>query len=264
MKPVFIIGTGYSGTSILYKMLAMHPDFAWFSQYSLRGGDIPGRFRLPFYQYFNRILRLIFSHPWEKEEGPIKIIPRSGEAHQIWEYVFPKYLNLSREEYINRLKKVLEAEYKDWGKKFILTKSIRFRKYLPIIESIFPQAKFIHIIRDGRAITISRKYKGSDKKPTEIFVKRATAWAEAIEKINQQKGKIDMFELRYEDFCTDIRGYLKKILEFAGLDIKKFPFNKCPKTLDSTNEKWFKMATSEEIALFGNIQKEILKKYGYL
>ena len=35
-RPIFIIGSGRSGTTILYKLLAIHPDVAWFSVLSNR------------------------------------------------------------------------------------------------------------------------------------------------------------------------------------------------------------------------------------
>lgn len=264
VKPIFIIGASYSGTSILHKMIALHPDLAWFSQYSCRGGEIPNRFRLPFYKYFNRVLRSVFAHNWEKEDGAIKVIPRPGEAHQIWRHIFPKDAELSQEEYIKRLRIFLGAECEAWHKNFILTKSIRFQYYLPILKTAFPEAKFIHIIRDGRAITLSRKYKGGQALPFEHFLKRARVWAETIEEINRQRERLGFFEFRYEDFCLDVHGYLKRILNYAGLDAAKFPFNKCPKILNPTNSKWFEMATNDEIAEIENVQKEILKQYGYI
>ena len=264
VKPIFIVGAGYSGTSILYKMLALHPDLAWFSQYSLRGREIPSRFSFPFYKYSNRFLRLVFSHQWAKEESFLKIIPRPGEAHRIWGYVFPREAVLSKEEHIKRLRFVLEAECKNWGKEYIIVKSIRFHNYSATLKEAYPEAKFIHIIRDGRAIALSRRYKGDQKDDFDKYVERARHWVEAVERINAEIGKIDMLELRYEDFCQDIHGYLRKILNFIGLDVGKFPFAKFPKILESTNQKWFKMATQGEIALFGSIQKEMLEKYGYL
>jgi hypothetical protein len=45
--PIFILGAGHSGTTILYKMLSMHPDVAWFSQFSQRDGNVRGRFSIP-------------------------------------------------------------------------------------------------------------------------------------------------------------------------------------------------------------------------
>lgn len=254
IKPVFIIGTGHSGTSILYKMLALHPDFAWFSQYSCRGGEIPNRSGLPFYKYFNRILRLFFKHNWSKKEGRTKIVPRPGEAGQIWDYVLPREEDVSPDEIADRLKRILNLECVNWHKNHILLKSIRFHSYLPILKRTFPQAKFIHIIRDGRAMALSRiKY-----------LQKAEEWKRAVEEINRERGSLDFFELKYEDFCDDVRGYLKKILNFIGLDEAKFPADKFPGVLISKNSQWLQGANAGKISQVEDIQKEMLKKYGYI
>ena len=47
-SPTFILGAAHSGTTILYRMLALHPEVLWFSQFSLRSGEIAGRWSLPF------------------------------------------------------------------------------------------------------------------------------------------------------------------------------------------------------------------------
>lgn len=262
ITPIFIIGAGHSGTSILYRMLAMHPDFAWFSQYSCRGGEIPSRFRLPFYGYFNRILRSFLKHSWSKEESGFKIIPRPGDVEQIWDYVFPGG--------VARIRKILETECRNWRKNFIITKSIRFQYCLPLLKMAYPKAKFINIIRDGRAILLSRKYKngsrGEDRssEPIENFFPRAKGWVETIERIDQEKKNLDFFELKYEDFCADVRGYLKKILNYVGLENVKFPFGRFPTTLTPMNSKWLEAAAPGEVAKIEDMQREILKKYGYI
>jgi len=35
-KPIFIVGSPNSGTSLLYELMASHPDLSWISQYDLR------------------------------------------------------------------------------------------------------------------------------------------------------------------------------------------------------------------------------------
>ncbi|MDO8601402.1 MAG: sulfotransferase [bacterium] len=254
IKPVFIIGTGHSGTSILYKMLALHPDFGWFSQYSCRGGEIPGRLKWPLYNYFNRILRSFFKHNWLKKEGRTKIIPRPGEAGQIWDYVLPREGDVLPDEIADRLKRILNSESANWHKNRLLLKSIRFHHYLPILKKAFPQAKFIHIVRDGRAMALSRI----------SYLRKAEEWKTAIEEINQEKGNLDFFELRYEDFCDDVRGHLKKILDFIGLDAAKFPIGKFPGVLTSKNSQWLQEANADKIRQIEDIQREMLKKYGYI
>lgn len=263
IRPVFIIGTGHSGTTILYKMLAKHPDFAWFSQYSCRGGEIPNRFRVPFYNRLSRLLRFTFRAGWAKGEGRFSIIPRPGDAEQIWDWIFSG-------ETVSRLRKILEMECRQWQKNYILLKNIRFHCHIPLLAEAFPQAKFIHIVRDGRAIVLSRKYKigekGEDrtKENIENFFPKTREWVKVLDGINAQKEKIDMLELKYEDFCGDTHAYLKKVLNYSGLAIEKFPFDEFPKTLVSMNSKWFEIASNEEVAKIENIQKEMLKKYGYI
>lgn len=259
ITPVFIIGAGHSGTTILYRMLALHPDFAWFSQYSCRGGEIPDRFRLPLYQYFNRIPRLFFAHSWLKEESKIKIIPFPKDVERIWDYIFSTDensagINIPEEEAISRMRKVMEAECRNWRKNFIITKNIRFHFFLPLLKKAWPGAKFVHIMRDGRAIVLSHTRS----------LKKAKDWTGVIERIDREKENSDFFEIRYEDFCNDVRGYLKKILNYIGLDEKKLPLDRFPATLLSRNSKLFKDANPVELAEIENIQKDVLKKYGYI
>ena len=40
-RPVFILGTGRSGTTLFLNVLAFHPDFTWFSTFSKRFPDHP-------------------------------------------------------------------------------------------------------------------------------------------------------------------------------------------------------------------------------
>ncbi len=51
-RPIFLIGTGRCGSSLLYRLLGYHPDVAWLSHYTARFGghfaalqrvhDLPG------------------------------------------------------------------------------------------------------------------------------------------------------------------------------------------------------------------------------
>jgi len=35
-RPIFVIGTGRSGTTLFFHLLALHPDLAWFSNFGNR------------------------------------------------------------------------------------------------------------------------------------------------------------------------------------------------------------------------------------
>lgn len=283
--PIFVLGTEHSGTSILYKMLGMHPDLAWFSQFSRRGGDVPNRFRIPFYKYFNLTLRSLFLHNWHKKGGKIRIIPYPSEAHQIWTYIIPQNKDISPEESINlvrdyrggeerqgeqisngvkRIRRILAAECEDWHRSFIICKLLWLSEYMPLLRTAYPEAKFLHIVRDGRAVALSIRHKFMNDGQSAIEGLKAAAqyWVEKVGKINKEKAEI--LEVRYEDFCGDVHGHIRKALNFIGLDVLKFPFSRCPKTLTSANPKWLKSATDDEIALIEQIEKEYLKIYRYL
>ena len=92
ITPIFILGVDHSGTSIFYKMLAFHPQLAWFSQYSQRDGVVAGRFRLPLGAYINPMLRPFLKHSWRKETAWWDVVrPRPSEAHKIWEHLVPRW-----------------------------------------------------------------------------------------------------------------------------------------------------------------------------
>src|SRR5215217_7217233 len=108
-RPVYVLGVAHSGTSILQKMLAYHPDAAWFSQYSLRDGSVPGRRRLPLAGAADRVLRRAVRHDWRKERGGLlgSAIPRPGEAHTLLLYVLAAG---SESEAADRLRRVVDEE----------------------------------------------------------------------------------------------------------------------------------------------------------
>ena len=68
-RPVYVLGVAHSGTSILRKMLAYHPEATWFSQYSLRDGSVEGRRRVPFAHAADRALRCFVRYDWRMEKG---------------------------------------------------------------------------------------------------------------------------------------------------------------------------------------------------
>ena len=86
IRPIFIIGVEHSGTTILYRMLARHPDLAWLSQYSMRGGEVPSRMRVPFYSLINRVGTRALGTKWRKDFGLLTtILPNPYEGLETWD-----------------------------------------------------------------------------------------------------------------------------------------------------------------------------------
>ena len=86
-------------------------------------------------------------------------------------------------------------------------------------------------------------------------------WVNVLSNMTKQK---DVLEFRYEDFCKDVHGHLRKVLDYVGLSTEKFPFDKVPKQLTVTNQKRLDKISSAEMRELEKIQGSYLKKFGYL
>lgn len=87
---------------------------------------------------------------------------------------------------------------------------------MPAVQRVVPEARFIHLIRDGRAVALSLKdaYFGPD-----TAAGTAARWAKRIRRARSQAAKVEHYlEVRYEDLVTEPERVLRRVLDFAGLD----------------------------------------------
>ena len=87
------------------------------------------------------------------------------------------------------------------------------------IEKALPEARFIHVIRDGRDVALSRwKRTLGDKDPAPA-AQVGEGWARRIRRAQRQGKKVGHYmELRYEDLVTDTEPNLRAIAEFIELE----------------------------------------------
>jgi hypothetical protein len=262
-KKIVILGAAHSGTSLLYKMMAFHPELAWFCQFSQRNGRIPGRFGLPFLNCYKRNIQRLIPHKWEKvREKPW--IPRPAEGDGIWNYI------MGIEDETQRLKesgKIVASELLTWRKPHILFKKPGLRLHLDFLNRAFPgELYFIHIVRDGRAVVLSdlHKFRGDD---TEMdALKRSNQyWKEYLLKVTDFFKKTDKtLEIKYEDFITDIHTHIQRIFDFCGLTSSLYPYNKIPINLNTTNNKWIHEKNREKLDFIEKESSELLERYHYI
>lgn len=87
------------------------------------------------------------------------------------------------------------------------------------IERALPEARFIHVIRDGRDVALSRwkRTLGEGKRAPAAQV--AEGWQRRIRRAQKQGRKLKHYtEIRYEDLVTDTEAELRRIAEFVELD----------------------------------------------
>jgi len=200
----FIVGVGRSGTTMLRLMLDAHPALA-----------IP-----PETHFVPDLIDAIGDGA-----TPAEAVETMSAVRQWGDLGIEEAEVLERFERLERLEagaalRSFYAIYQErhdkprWGEKTpIYVKSMRK------IERALPEARFIHVIRDGRDVALSRwKRTLGDKDPAPA-AQVAEGWARRIRRAQRMGSKVDHYmELRYEDLVTDTEQNLRAIAEFIELD----------------------------------------------
>src|SRR5687768_9384687 len=90
------------------------------------------------------------------------------------------------------------------------------------IGRTLPEARFVHLIRDGRDVAASRRRwrarAGGRERPVDAW---AGQWRRGIETARKQSRDVEYYmELRYEDLVKDTEGELRRVCEFIELDFE--------------------------------------------
>lgn len=109
-----------------------------------------------------------------------------------------------------------------WGDKNPHYADVVNRGCLPTIRRLFPGAKFLHIIRDGRDVVASLvRRRHDDGRPWADLMTACRVWSEHVA-IGADFGRGlpdgSYLELRYEDLVRDDRGHAIRILDFLGIE----------------------------------------------
>jgi hypothetical protein len=97
-----------------------------------------------------------------------------------------------------------------WGEKTpIYVKSMRK------IERALPEARFVHVIRDGRDVALSIRDRAIKEHPIDRIAER---WVRRITRARQQAKRLAHYkEIRYEGLILDTENTLREVLDFYEL-----------------------------------------------
>lgn len=257
-NPIFVIGCGRSGKSLLSRLLRLHPEVAYWQE-ATEIWDPDG-------------------YPWftsARETPPLWADPVSYTARW-WRDAKP------------RQKQILATfgAYQ-WllHKAFFLNDSPLNTFRIPHLLDMFPDARFIHMVRDGREVTYQRMTKlyekiGSNPVPyqdfginpsvDELLLRLATFWKEIMEEITHQddtyqltsKGKL--LELEYEEMCADTVGVLARTCRFIGLETTLFIPVIQENSLKILEPKWKTMLDSTQTRKVTAAMEPTLAQKGYI
>jgi len=135
VHPIFIVGVPRSGTNIFYRTFAKHPDLAWISNITKK---------VPSSLWLTRIIMLFRNDH------------RPTEANNVWQkFAGNDDESLGRDDVTAAARKylhtVLQNNLQIFNKLRFVNKCPGNSVRIEFLKEIFPDAIFIHIIRDGRA-----------------------------------------------------------------------------------------------------------------
>jgi hypothetical protein len=235
---IFVVGTGRCGTTLVHELLARHRGVGWMSNIDdlVAPARMAGRWNGPVY----RRLPPAFSR-----KGRVRFAPSEGYRSlrlEVSPMVVEPFRDLLATDATPWLTERLRAFYgrraDAQGTPFFLHKFAGWPR-ARLLNEVFPDARFVHVFRDGRAVANSLLqtswwpgYRGAAAWPygplppgppeaRQSFVGLAgLTWATLIDAFADTAREIPAdrwLEVRYEDFVHEPRGQLRGIVDFCGL-----------------------------------------------
>jgi Sulfotransferase family len=202
ISPFFIVASARSGTTFLRLTLNAHPDVA-----------VPpeSRFITELYTGDDTVeaadyLAHLEAHKRFKAWG----LPIAGVAAEIGDRTTLPYADAIRATY---LAYAHAHDKESWG-----DKTPRYVEDIPFLAKLFPDARFIHIVRDGRNVALS--YAHVTFGPKNV-ARAARLWARRVSagiRDGRPLGGERYLEVLNEDLAEDREGEIRDISAFLGLE----------------------------------------------
>ena len=214
-RPFFIVGSGRSGTTLLRSLLSEHSEI----------------FIPPENQMLRHMAKAFDAYrglPWQVQVAAVLEEFRKNEEFSEWEvdlFALTAKAELLKKEgrSFAGLANLIYTEYGSfhapektrWGDK---TPDNAFN--LDLIEKHFPNAQYIHMLRDGRdsvaSFFKSNFYNGD-------IIRAAYKWRDSVRFCRRFKKKVQdkrrFFELRYEDLVSSPEKKIKDVCNYLNIDV---------------------------------------------
>jgi hypothetical protein len=267
-SPFFLVGCPRSGTTLLRNLLNSHPQLAipaesqflptfyraWGNPRDARAAERLGR----------RILALWWVRRWAIDLGP-----RDFSACRTYAALVEiLYGEILRRDGATR-----------WG-----DKTPAYALQMPVISEIFPEAQFVHILRDGRDVagSLVKTHIGPREAVTAgLFWRR---YVETARRDGARLGPRRYFEVSYESLLSDTATTLRAVCAFLGVpfdprvleqtspDVRGFPDVYGPRRagqasaseiVQSNSGKWRREMSARELGRFESVAGALLVELGY-
>ena len=269
-KLLFIVGRGRSGTSLLQTILNTHPQIsvapeAQFIMFLRRR-----------YQNANwnesRIAAFARDLWLEERMENWHLEPEALKQQLLKHNENADFATLCKEVYyqygLSKQKKQL---------KIVGDKNPHYALYLKHLIDLYPNAKFVHIVRDPRDTVLSYKAVNFDADHTATLANRWNIYNKAIVKFSKKMpGKF--YFLRFEDLLTKPEKTLTQLCEFIGVEYEPEMLNFYKKEQDWEADfrknlknpldpnkayRWKKEMSQSNIQYASAITRKMATEFGY-
>ena len=206
----FILGRPRSGTTLLRTLFDAHPNVAtpvecaFIINMSRKYGKLKFWSREDLLSFYEDVQKHIKFDTWDIDLEKLKrdLLTFEGEVsfQTICKLVHFDYTSLFPKEEI----------------KWIGDKNPVYATYTPLLLELFPEAKFLHLVRDPRDNIISLKNVDFEGPFTALLAYR---WQHSARKLFHIKNKYpdQFYTIRYEDLVSDPKKYYREMCDFLSL-----------------------------------------------
>jgi hypothetical protein len=241
-----LVGSPRSGTTLAVNLFATHPDVANWSE---------------------------AGHLWD----PIDYRNDEADHHFTAERATPAQ--------IARLHRWCEWYRQSHGRTRFVNKHPRNSVRIDYLRRVFPDARFIHVIRDGRAVVSSmviqirsrvrrqQQPMGGFCRPPgwrtllrdDLVEQTALQWQAIVRHVRGRRDMLgpDYCEVRYEELCAQPREVSRALFEFSGLAAGEAQLAGVPERPLERSDGWRERLTAPEIATVEKTAGDLLAELGY-
>jgi len=282
---VFIVGAGRSGSSILHELLGYHPSVGWMSHLC------DSR---PFTPEANRralaAARLPIVGKWLRRHF------EPTECYRFFDVTYPGFSapmrDLVRSDVTARAAREIRARLRAVAPADRTTLVVKITGWprLGFLAEIFPEARFVHLVRDGRAVANSllqvpwwhgwkgpanwrfgplpARYEAEWDAHEQSFVALAAIeWKLVMDAVEDARSEVTdarLMNVRYEDLCAEDERSMRSIIAHIGLEwarelddaLVRFP-------LRTRNDKWREELGAHNATIVNEVLRDRLPQYGY-
>ncbi len=264
LLPVHVIGHGRSGTSILCILMRKYFQISFGTE---------SQFIVRYYRQLGKYGDL------KKDENLKRLVDNISEERFFRRSQKFNNFKLDPQQFYNDVKErtyrgVLDAAFlqlarhqkmERWG-----DKTPEYVHNLHVLKELYPDAQYIHIVRDGRDVA-SSSFKHGLMGVQNMYM-AASQWKESVMNVNKFAKDFDstqFLEFRYEDFLTDPVKIFSDLIRYLRIDdangeLINHISDNIGSDLKSTNfNKWKTQLSKKERLLYENVAADILQGHGY-